>query len=224
MKRKLSLLALALATAASAQTPPPGPLIVPKAPEFARWTVKTNSSSAETSGKPARGLVAYVEKTGEMHHITQEEVNGTKIEVWRQGNLFFLLRPEWPRPLLCEKDPAGPGMARADFKQFDWISKANFAGIEKRGGRDCLIFRASLAARASEAPGVPSPGAPPVQTVAWTDLETRLPVAIEQDGQVSAYFFETLPAILLQLPPQLQTASTQWLEQQRRNTRKPVRP
>lgn len=69
------------------------------------------------------------------------------------------------------------------FPEFDWISVANFTGVEKVAGRECNVFREGGKSAA-------------------IDAETKLPVQLIFNGQTRTYTFGELEKPLM-LPPAL---------------------
>lgn len=149
-------------SAAPAGTPiplPPGPLFKPF-PSQIRWMITRKGAQpgpqapASTASGPATSADSVAsqtqgstkesasqfdtkiigEKVGDVTHLITFFSNGTKQEVWKNGPQQALLSSGWKQPIV--------GRASQDAnEELDWISPANFAGIQKFGGRDCLVFR-----------------------------------------------------------------------------------
>jgi hypothetical protein len=193
--------------------PPPGPLIQARAPEYSRWTMTTfTTSGPQAQGGTSDGSqpapsntiasATTITKTGDTIHVTWSDWNSDVWNIWVQGRLQAFVWPDGktigvpaPQPPSTSSkskygNPLFQDFTASDFHGFEWISPANFTGIEKVGGKKCLIFRST-----SSFLGVTSP------LVAATDLETRLPVQLQDGTMTTVYQFQAIGQTM-QSPPE----------------------
>jgi hypothetical protein len=193
--------------------PPPGPLIQARAPQYSRWTMTTFATAgpqaqggtgdgAQSSAANTIASTTTITKTGDIIHIAWADWNKDVWNIWVQGRLQAFVWPDGktigvpapPPPSIGPKSKLNNQLFQnftvSDFQGFDWISPASFTGIEKVGGRKCLIFKSTASFL-----GVSHP------LVAATDLETRLPVQLQDGTLTTVYQFQTIGEAM-QSPPE----------------------
>ncbi|MEO7931522.1 MAG: hypothetical protein ABIT76_00035 [Chthoniobacterales bacterium] len=223
------------------------------APDFAAWTVTTTPVSTsnqsqqgnqasgqgdESKNQPPSRRVMQVVKTGDVRFVRIVE-GGSKSERWCKGAFQVIKRPEWRELLLStgenRADPAWLDFGGGDFAGFDWISAQNFIGIQKVGDRNCLVFKGEIQPGnfqskrvffgldgKQENTKIPEPEK--VAVVAYTDFETRLPVALMMDKDSTIYQFGPPPTAMLSMPPEFQSAMDGYAKQMQLLLRRPSRP
>lgn len=232
MKSPVLFLLLAIPALAQQPAPPAGPLLK-RAPEMSAWTVTFSASRPpekppETAAEkpPESPRRVSVTKTGDIRHAVIVDAEGRKTEMWSAPGIQAFLRPGWKEPLLSDGanafDAFFVNFAATDFPGFEWISAKNFRGIEKAGERDCLVFQDKAAALDRGTPAEPG-GQLPVLT-AHVDLSTRLPVKLDNGGEVATFRFAPPPSAKLALPADVLAAIGARAQQLREQARKPARP
>jgi hypothetical protein len=195
-------------------TPPPGPLIQKRAPDFAQWVVrnlpvaKTNqdgdSGKSSQKSPPDSGKVkAVFIKTGQIIRVAVVDDRKRVWNIWVTGSQETLEAVEWPdkknvghvpNPTATERSPFYFDFSKSDFDGFDWLSPSNFVGIQDVMGRKCLVF-SSTRRRG---------GAYDVTITACTDLETRYPVSLVDENGPVTFQFLAPPSAMQTLPITIQ--------------------
>lgn len=227
MKRFVLLLLLANPLLAQSEEPPAGPLLK-RAPEFSSWIVTFSSPRPPDEKPPSAGQEPpslrriVVTKTGEIRQIVSSDAEGRRMEIWAIPGLQAVLRPEWAEPLLTDgvnaQDAFFLNFHATDFPGFEWVSAGNFRGVEKVGERECLVFQDRV--RQADA----TAGEVAMAQTAFVDLATRLPVKLDNGGEIANYRFESPPTAKLRLPADVLSAIEARAEKAREITRKPARP
>lgn len=226
---KMHLFSLLITGSALAQQPipPAGPLLK-RAPELSTWTVTYAAPRAADEKEPAAGMPVesprriVVIKTGDIRHAVITDAEGKRTEMWSIPGIQGFLRPEWKEPLLSDGSNAFDAFyvnfAATDFPGFEWVSAKNFHGLEKVGDRDCLVFQDRVR------PAESTPEEPLPVLTAFVDLSTRLPVKLDNGGEVTNYRFDPPPVQKLSLPPEVHAAIEARAQKIREMARKPARP
>ena|SRR5215210_941075 len=185
--------------AAPQPTVPPGPLLN-KAPALAQWTVTIKSAGETPAASPAPGEKGEkpqppagnerigVVQTGNIRH--EVRVRGTQVtsDAWSVDGTYITVDPSTK----VARVSAGGGASTQDFPEIAWVSAKNFSGIQDVSGKKCIVFKDKLETYADSGEKI--------DAVAYVDLETRLPVAM-QKGDVYTYQFGAPPQAPL-TPPQ----------------------
>lgn len=223
---------------------PPGPLIVGKMPGAAQWTVdyayadppKPGTESAKLAGlkemaakdpvlakamanpqfvfslDTPRPLHVAITKTGKIRHETRELERNFKSESWTVGECVVERRPNAPTLIAY----LGGGGAK-EFPEFNWISEANFIGIKKLAGMDCLVFQEEINPLQISFPerfagdkkrGMEKGnGSGGVRAIAYIDSQTRYPVALQLGTEARHYTFFPTPVNTLSVPEDFAAAA-----------------
>lgn len=237
----LALGCLAFAARLLAQQPantkpplPPGPLIEKRAPEFAQWIIrsagsadrgKASSPSPKSEEKHAAwGDIVVMTKTGQV--MLRQTTDDSK-QVWNtwvigEQGLQTTISPDGKKWIVQARnpDPNTPtpnyeDYSKTDFPSFEWITESNYAGVQEVAGRRCLLFTDKVKLLSDDLEATP--------ISAYIDLETRLPVAINQGGNARTYDFRSPPSAPLQLPTLVQGLIDNRQKTLESMTRKPVR-
>jgi hypothetical protein len=218
------ILYLPLAQAQQPKIPPlpRGPLLN-NAPSFSEWLVSVTSDPVD----PDKGVVpkkfdsrTLVRKTGDIRNEIKVTVDNPKAESWFKDGWQAKLVGNGKPPLVFL--PGANTLAgvytdygKGDFFGFGWISKRNYAGIQKISGADCIIFHAEPppdpTAAISPAPNSGSAASSPATpaftgTTAYIALDSRLPVMLKEPDKTTLYEFKQPPTAMLTLPPDVAAA------------------
>jgi hypothetical protein len=185
-------------------TPPPGPLIQKHAPSFSEWVVTTSFGVPEKSASPAveskddkknPDAKVVIIKTGNVIRTIVCDPDGKIWNVWNQNALRVVVAPNGKdighikAPEVWESNRFYLDYSNSDFSGFDWISPQNFEGLIDYQGKKCLFFRVKNSSGDS---------------LAYTDLETRLPMAHFDGTSLTTYQYEAPPSAMQQLPENVQ--------------------
>lgn len=141
--------------AQSVPMPPAGPLLN-RAPKNAAWVIETKSLGATLSSSgggiveakfgsdsPGSQKRMTVIKNGNLVYEQITQADGAVVETWRAAGQEVISVPGKGAVMI---PGGGTSFNRADyvnsdFAGFDWISAANFVGMRKVMGKNCMIFR-----------------------------------------------------------------------------------
>jgi len=199
-------------------TPPAGPYIQKRAPEFSSWVVSTQdpgvggstgtnkspSASGSSGDSLARRTGFSVTKTGKIYHISLVDRQGQNWNLWSDGKLvahvppnggdaMFITPPD--RPYIT--NPLYLTFPNSDFEGFDWISAANFQEVRDVMGQQCLVFSGTVKVVSTEADRT---GEWFDSRVACVNAETRLPVSLSDANGVKIFKFLAPPMAMQTLP------------------------
>ena len=236
-----------------ASPPPSGPL--PKrAPDFSQWVAtysnvpasprkqggtpgQESSSTGSNASKPVVTKRVEVTKTGQLRHLVTVEPDGSRSELWFNGDMEVVCLEGWKFPWITQaRDPRNPfamNFSKTDFPEFGWVSAKNYVGIQQLGGRECLVFGECLPIEeeevesASATPG--NSGAVPRarnmrSSTAYIDRETRLPVMLVRNGDIVAFQFGPTPQAMLVFPANIRAAIEAQAKEIKHLTSMPPRP
>lgn len=225
MKLLITLLLLSLPTALLAQSgnvpvPPDGPLIA-KVQGNLSWEVSYRY--ANPPGSHAGGQVdeaqthpgtlsdkllssCKVTKVGNSRFDQTITLSGLKTDRWTFDGIQITKSSGSALPILSE----GAGSAdyvhysSNDFPEFSWISTANFVGLAKIAGRDCLVFKSDVSRANFAGPMTIDSARDPesvqklstVACMACTAVDTRLPVLLQIGTEMRQYVFYPSPSAL----------------------------
>jgi len=224
-------------------SPPPqlpsGPLLK-SAPAKAQWLVEYKYADENPKSKKppqpnpglARSRIKQITTTRTLPLAYEEIIDqaGKKTEKWYANDeqytrnagsskFFYAGDKDVGNPFYEYRSPTG-------FQGFEWISKKNYAGIQKVLDRDCLVFRDMQFGQATFDPNAAAmlaveqkeqaqpkqdstaatkgePPAPNVPITACIDLVTRLPVVLQIGTETRVFTFLDQPAASVTLPSDL---------------------
>lgn len=204
-------------------TPPPGPLIQKRAPNFSHWNIiakslgSQESSDNKKSGNSSGQLKGVeVTKTGPIIHTIITDETGQVWNLWNQAAVHIVISPNGKdvgfaqRPL--DPDAVNPffiDYSNSDFFGFEWISAENYKGEKSYHGRTCLFFD-----------GSGNLG----RMYAYIDKDSRLPLALVQDSQVEIYEFQSPPTQMQEIPPNAKQFMEQQAQYIQSMANRPLRP
>jgi len=213
----------AQASPAPKPTPPPGPLIQKRAPNFSHWNIITKSiasqgSSDDKKGGATTGQLKGVEvtKTGAIIHTILTDQTGQVWNLWNQATVHVVISPNGKdvgfaqRPLDPEAvNPFFIDYSSSDFFGFEWISAGNYKGEKSYHGKTCLFFDGSGESN---------------QMYAYIDKDSRLPLALVKEGQAEIYEFQSPPTQMQELPPNARQFMEQQAQYIQSMANRPLRP
>ena len=229
-------------------TPPSGPLIQKRAPEFSQWKVTLKLAASELQPKPATsesaqasqlsesapaGSTTTFTKTRDIIRIESAGEGNQSWNTWCQGSLQIVVWPDGKNVGIAarpssEKSPSSmyTDFSTSDFQGFGWISTANYIGLKEFMGKQCLFFKDRLKV---EIDAGDDSGASPAQVIyqsmaAYIDAETRLPVCLQDPNGISTYQFGTPPTAMQSLPQVVQKFLADRKKAAQSVARRPGRP
>lgn len=210
MNKLLLLIGVASAHLALGETdkPPTAPFV--RFPERTAYTVEfTESPGAKPASAPAgeKKLVKIeVTKTASIRRDVDTWKNGSVTEEWYVGNLklsqtergtIYVMDPK--RMVIVETGP------RWDASDFSWLALDNYVGTIAFQGRQCYQFekRARPESQQGQSAEVETVEAAFASKggMALIDVETLLPVVLNNGVSCVTYKFKSPPDGDLQLPP-----------------------
>jgi hypothetical protein len=120
---------------------------------------------------------------------------GVQTETWFVGAIVMMKSPNGDWINLLNADPTSvPRRDASDY--FSWLELGNYVGVVSYRDKSCYQFL------------VKGPKPPQGETdiiekadkIAWIDVKTKLPVAVQIAGQLYTYTFSNPPTAPLQLP------------------------
>lgn len=189
------------------RAPLPEAPLLRRAPDLSKWTVtytypgreKKEETGANSPSvlQPVRLLTLVVSKSRNTYFEQKSYSNGTSGESCRIGDMQIHVsgssrEVQVYEPASFASDSSGqlmvdssvyPDYSRTDFPGLEWVSADTFIGVQKRQGRDCLVFQEN------PLPGARNGTRP---TALLIDQQTRLPVLLESPEVKALYSFEPL--------------------------------
>ncbi|PTX97556.1 hypothetical protein DB346_21435 [Verrucomicrobia bacterium LW23] len=164
----------------AAQTTEPTALGV--LPDSASWTVKYGDRKVAPTGE-LHIVEIQISKSGGTRHTVTTYGNGLRGEVWFTNYTFLTRKPGEPDAQIrvMDVDPIHPVIPLpTDFEDLAWVVRSTFVKKGEWKGRAANVYDRDM-----------KPGAetPPGNCVAWIDSETRLPLAVREDGVERSYHF-----------------------------------
>lgn len=190
---------------------PPGPLVQARAPNPSKWIIKLAAPSGadkpegqEGGKKPdVSNSVKVMTKTGPITLRQTLDATGKTWNTWCIGLQQITLFPDskqWvvqsPSPDPNIPTPNYEDYSKSDFPGFEWISLANYVGLKDISGRKCITFKGMA---------ILDGALKPTPVLAYTDLETRFPVALAAGTSMHVYEFQSPPQVPLVLPTLVQS-------------------
>ena len=215
-----------------------------KTPANAEAENKTASDSSAVKSSQ----FTTVTKTKNIIHEQVSMPNGQRKETWTVGGLQFLTLPGSTEREV--KDCASIARVRAENFTYTDFSKTDFPGLEnltpddyvgtsKVMGRECIVLRKETPAAPKEdrmdlkkeeldiealTQPLPSSEKDKTNLVACVDLQIRLPILVEQDGEKRIYQFGAPPQAMLTLPKDIQQDLERRAREREQMGRMPARP
>jgi hypothetical protein len=146
---------------------------------------------------------------------------GRSTEVWLLKDAFLIEHPSGKWINVLNRRFSGDVVEshlRKDTKGFDWLSPETFLDVSSFQGKKCFHYL-SKAPPPQETPKNPNPNAlylrqiqPSFAREAWIDIQTNLPVALNDGETLFTYKFGEAPAEPLKLSPKMQIEYDQFLK------------
>lgn len=198
---------------------PDGPLLNP-IPAFAEWVVTYSypedraSSGSATPPNDLRPRKITTTKTKTVLHEETVDTRGIKTSVWQLNGVVY--GKDDNTQVWSQSSPGTSGYApiQADrFRDLGVVTRENYAGTIKYSGRDCLVFVPGGATSLNLSnPDIAGQAVGSLKTVAFIDVESRLPVEVRESGVIRYFQFGDAPSDLLTPPPDLAQAIQQGAE------------
>jgi len=195
------LLVVCVATAriGAAEPLPPGPLVASIA-NTASWEIVFQYRDDEDrEGRPAGNSSMHQRdpkrieliRTQPLWHAIVVDGAGSTREFWSNGILIYTPPPDGAQPMILavNRESLDPrvqtrvlaALGSGKFPDFEWLTQASYQGMEKKAGRNCLIFQND-------------------DKEAWIDAESRAPILWRQGVEVRTFLQKSAPPAMLSLP------------------------
>jgi hypothetical protein len=172
-------------------SPPANP--APASPALTSTTLASPNSLVSATSLHTIFSSTTVTKTGDLIRVAWADGNNEVWNIWVMGSRQVCVWPDGKRmgtpaaiatPLGSSSSAGNPlfqNFTDSDFHGFEWISPSNFTGFDLINGKKCLIFKSDTG-------------------LAATDFETRLPVQLQANGELTLYRFQPVRSTM-QSPP-----------------------
>lgn len=214
---------------------PSGPLLRP-APDLSKWTTNfeypkvADSDNSELKGTaPAQVTVT---KTGSTVSEEIVDVAGRQESIWHVGETQYR-RPAGKSDWYESSASVGGNMVNSDFsplpangfRGWEWVDKESYTGVSVSEFGTCLIFIPGGYERL-KASGRPltKEQLALLPTVAFVNLDTRLPVALRANGVTQRIVFAQPPTGMQKIPVDLSDAIKKGEEARKRLFQPAPRP
>jgi hypothetical protein len=170
--------------------------IIHAVPDQAKWEIFITYPQAATVEKnkgnpiPGGGFIPpskiTVTWTKPFCHIVQVDMAGHVTEVWFDGSQAYMidssnLQVNPVDPLYLGKTSVFINYPEKGFPDMDWVSAKTYVGTTILDSLHCLEFKQGT-------------------TVVLVDINTRLPICWQRNGEIRRYKFFPVPEEKLQLP------------------------
>jgi hypothetical protein len=201
---------------------PSGPLIG-SVPDFSQWEIsfsypkaRKKKSAAVVAGQktptPVNLSKSITTKTKDIIHEEMIDISGNQTQKWYIGRLQYTKLPGQSNWFESDGsggsggktiDPAYSPLPATGFRDLDWISADTYVGTVKYNKCDCLIFVPGGTATLDKADSKKDARLQSEKTIAYIDVETRLPVLVRFNGETRNVTFNAQPTTMLTLPVEL---------------------
>ncbi len=192
---------------ARSQTPAPKGPFVSRVPQNTRWeihyqygnepkrTEELDAPKGEVSNdlRPRRVVVI---KTPEALYEQTLALSGETWRRWHFGKLqleLLQIGPKGQAFALSANDTKNilvSSFQNNDFRDLAWLNASNFRELRKFGGVDCLFFADDVEQETLPGPdGSKETKGPKIQTAAWIDAQSRLPVKFQRGTETRIYHY-----------------------------------
>lgn len=185
------------------------------APDFSKWTVTfSDAVKKEFGGKPRSGLEPEKLITTKTRNLVREElvdINGCRTETWHAGAIQYR-KPHgetiWYEPLPPNESQGGSSdyspIPAKGFREWEWVGDSSYVGRVPFDEVDCLAFVPGAGKPVDEEdPKKAAEQLAKTPIVAYVNAETRLPFALRSGDVIRRFTFESPPAEMQVLPPDL---------------------
>jgi hypothetical protein len=205
----------------TADIPPPSPPFVQFPGPDAAFTIDVMAPNGQAAPAPAANpagiKTAAPEKklvrvdavqTGRLRCDTLTWDDHSQTQTWFVGKYGLVQsnRGNWINLVDPVMYPIqASAMLRRDASDyFHWLTSANYAGVTSYKGKQCYQFKVGAPATAPNDDNDLETVLGRDEKIAWVDVKTKLPVAIQIQGQLFTYTFHDAPTDQLTLPPKFQ--------------------
>jgi len=232
---------LSLTPALQAQTSalpplPPGPLIQPRAPDFAEWVITKKAGSLDdtasnsNTGPATQGAAASpsiqetVTKTHDVIRVVRLDTAKRPWTIWCQGAQEYMIWPDGKScglvtqsPTAFAPNPFYIDFSTSDFSGFEWISPKTYTGIKSYQGIKCIVFQTGAGLQ-NDSGGSPTTS----KKIAYVDFNSRLPLALQSGVEEHLYEWRPPPQDMLSYPPMVKALIDAGLKAQHQMAQKAV--
>lgn len=210
---------------------PAGPLLkrAPDPYEWVIRVDTEESAKPPQEGKappPPPPKTVVVTKGGKVVREVASYANGTAVEMWHRGGASVTKSQGNQTWIVSPTSTTGfesPDYVTSDFSGLEWISPSTFTGIQSLGGRKVMVFTGSVCDKGATELAIIKNGVDrqrgeealsghivtkafdpkdyKVPTVAYIDLETRLPLILKYGNLTRSYQYRNPSQSILTLPP-----------------------
>lgn len=191
-------------------TPPSGALLK-LAPDYSKWTVNYIYAQASDPKTPLTGTETHQVNMTKTRTIISEDIvdgMGRHDSIWHVGPLQYRKPPE--QTIWFESSAArGNVEVHSDFRPlpangfrgWDWVGEETYVGTLPLGTVSCLVFAPEGAKGIKGALTKEQVAA--LTTVAFVNVETRLPVMMRVGNVTQQFVFAPPPTAMQELPTDL---------------------
>jgi hypothetical protein len=202
---------------------PPVPPFLKNVPSHAAWTITYTYSKDIADSKPPaditptearlnrRLIKVQVTKVDAKRREIASWSDGTTSETWIYDNWIFLTSQDFPDIRVLDRSHLNkifaknyPDYSKADFPDFDWLSRDNFVGVQTVQDRKCYTFRGGSDLLDKTLNSAYKTDLKEIE--ASIDSETGLPVEFNNGAARQTYSFKGPPPTSLELPSSFTTA------------------
>jgi hypothetical protein len=209
------------------KTPPPGPLIISKMPDFSQWTIDIAYTDRPKPGETSAALAAYTKAAqtdpvlakamaNPQFVLALRNLRPVHIRITKTGKIRHEERDMeeggkgelwWIGDYIVERSGNSPtptarnvaGWITFDFPELDWITKETFIGIQANKDRKCLAFKTDVYSESDHMLlGT---------KYAFVDFATRCPVSYQYLAETRNYTFLPPPTSALDAPQEFVAAA-----------------
>lgn len=185
---------------------------------------KTNEASAALAGAPRELKKLTVIKAGATRQIISSWSDGTTTERWIIPGFQLVERPGqkdiymYTSSGLSHSSSSLEDYSGSDFPEFSWLAESNYSRVESFSKTKCWAFQGDAVSSISSkmlpmliqlknssavskgASATPPKPAPAIFKKAWIDIDTKLPVALDDGTRIQVFTFLPAPAQAPEMP------------------------
>jgi len=177
----------------SNEVPPPAPPFLAPIPDVTACTVKVTSQLPD--GKPPEGIRSVKQmvniKSGGTRVLICFWTDGSQTQTWFV-NGYCIEKTQGGGQIQVTPLSGAADSRNTDFPGFEWLSLANYSGLENKNGKRCYKFKAEVKQTGQRVT---------VDYLAYIDVKTKLPVSWD----VGPSHFE-MTAVETTVPPAMPAA------------------
>lgn len=196
-------------------TQPPRQPFVTNAPICGQWTISFTSIGTTASQAPNKSIknsplewklkeIKVVKVYKDRYEIDSWS-DGQTSEKWFHEDRMIFTRPGSPEIYILERNHLNGAMAQvfpdyraSDFPELGWLNLSVYVGVQTLQNRACYVFQSKKVD--SLPPRNPEDA---MNTEAWIDMNTKLPLAISDGMNQQIFAFQNLSPGTLKVPARL---------------------